>query len=628
MLNNDNVSNLIAGIQSFFAVQEYKNIIDFALQDVDLSDDVSSAKSKIDLENYPYLVQPLQNLAIEKGKRKQVVIAFPEQMGKSLLMMLSVLYNVTYSGQIQALITFPSIDLAVETAGTKFIPIFRKIPQFREQIDKPFAIRSDRLKLSNALIYWLGAGGSRISSRSSSLVVGDEVSIWETPNGVNQIEELKKRTRSYNECLQLFVSTPRYKQDNFWREFLLSSQGFYFLRCQHCGGLTMRSCDIHNLQFDTVFNEDLKQYVAVRGSERLICPKCNFEHGEALKPAMIKQGGFIHQFPDKIGINTGYQCGVLASLLNVHCWGSIADIQLQSGKTAELSDYVSFDNSIRGLPYQEREYNKQGESAISTHYFKPADLKRDDIQAVFVIADTQDTFSPCAVIAYTRHDNLFVLEVSRPRFLFLDDEQRKVINAENQRNGKPPEKTLLDIINGEYYGIKPLCAIVDMYGHRTDEVKAFSRLQRNILLYAGTNLKFEKFKVSENIPKLFLCDSRKFQADLIFKLYFQKNRESNFLFLPETLTEQDIEQITSFQPDREKRNGNLYQNWTPGEKVHDIFDVLKMGIAITQIAPKIYRKDRFLLGEAKGLKQARNAVKKPANSVKTPVAGNPLFKRY
>ena len=56
MLNSDNVSNLIAGIQSFFSVQEYKNIIDFALQDVDLSDDVSSAKSKIDLENYPYLV--------------------------------------------------------------------------------------------------------------------------------------------------------------------------------------------------------------------------------------------------------------------------------------------------------------------------------------------------------------------------------------------------------------------------------------------------------------------------------------------------------------------------------------------------------------------------------------------
>ena len=56
MLNNDNISNLIAGIQSFFSVQEYKSIIDFALSDVDLSDDVSSAKNKVDLDNYPYLV--------------------------------------------------------------------------------------------------------------------------------------------------------------------------------------------------------------------------------------------------------------------------------------------------------------------------------------------------------------------------------------------------------------------------------------------------------------------------------------------------------------------------------------------------------------------------------------------
>ena len=628
MLNSDNISNLVNGIQSFFAVQEYKNIIDFTLQDVDLSDDVSSAKNKVDLDNYPYLVQPLQGLAIEKGKRKQVVIAFPQQMGKSLLMMLSVLYNVTYSGQLQALIAFPSIDLAVQTSQTKFIPIFKKIPQFKEEIEKPFAIRSDRLKLSNALIYWLGAGGSRISSRSAGLVVGDEVSIWETPNNVNQIEELKKRTRSYDSCLQLFVSTPSYKENFFWRQFLLSSQGYYFLRCQHCGELCIRSCDIHNLQFDTVYNEELKQYVSVRGSERLICPKCHYQHGEDQKQAMIQQGGYIHLYPDKVGINTGFQCGVLASLLNCHCWGNISDIQLSSGKTAELSDYVSFDNSIRGLPYMEREYNKQGESALSEHYYKPDELKKQEIEAIYLVADTQDTFSPCAVIAYTRNDNMFVLEMSRPRFLFLDDQERKVIDAENKRNGKPPEITLLDMINKEYFGIKPLCALIDMYGHRSQEIKAFSRRQKNILLYAGTSLKFQKWKPSENIPKLFLCDARKFQADLIFKLYFQKNKETNYLFLPETLTEKDMEQITSFQPDKEKRNGNLYENWTCGDKVHDFFDVLKMGLCAVQISTKIYRKDRFLLGQAKILRQSRNPVKRPENSNKMPMKSNPLFKRY
>lgn len=572
------------------------------------------------------MVEPLKYLAIEQGKRKECCIAFPEQCGKSLLMMISCLYNCCYN-KLQALICFPSLDLAVQTSNTKFIPLFKKIPQFRQEIEKPKAIRGDRLKLSNAVIYWISAAVSRISSRSSALVIGDQCAIWQN-NTCNQIEELKKRTRSYNECLQLFVSTPRYKEDPFWRQFLQCSQGYFYLRCQHCGQLTMKSSDIHNLQFQTVYNEELKQYVSVIGSQRLICPKCKFEHTEQQRQQLIKQGGYIHRFPDRQELKASYQIGILASLLNVHSWSSIADIQLASGKSAELSDYISFDNSIRGLPYSEREYNKQDESAISKHYFTESELKKQDIEAIYIVADTQDTFSPCAVCAYTKQDNIFVLSVSRPRYLFLDDEERKIINSENQRNGKEPEKTLLDIINSEYYGIKPLCAFIDMRGHRADEIKAFSRLQKNILLYGGTSLRLEKWKVSDNVSKLFLCDSKKFQAELIFKLYFQQNRENNFLFLPDSLTEQDIAEITSFQPDNEKRNGNLYQNWTCKEKIHDIFDVLKMTIAISQIAPRIYRKERFLVGSARILNQTKNAVKRPIQTQKRPIIRKPLFNRF
>jgi hypothetical protein len=58
----------------------------------------------------------------------------------------------------------------------------------------------------------------------------------------------------------------------------------------------------------------------------------------------------------------------------VHSWSNIADIQLSSGKTATLEDYISFDNSIRGLPYQQREYNKQDETALSKHYYSPEEL--------------------------------------------------------------------------------------------------------------------------------------------------------------------------------------------------------------------------------------------------------------
>lgn len=67
---------------------------------------------------------------------------------------------------------------------------------------------------------------------------------------------------------------------------------------------------------------------------------------------MIKEGGYIHSVPEKVKAYPTFQAGVLASLLNVHEWGNIANTQLASGKQASLEDYISYDNSIRGLPYQ------------------------------------------------------------------------------------------------------------------------------------------------------------------------------------------------------------------------------------------------------------------------------------
>lgn len=607
-LKKTNIEILTDSIADYFSIQEYKPIIDFALQDIDLSDDVSAPHSRIDLQHYPYLIQPLSQCAIEKGKRKEVVLALPEQMGKTTLELIAILYNCVYNS-LQCIIAYPSLQLAVETSTVKFIPLFRKIKQFQQEIEKPFAIRADRLKLSNAIIYWQGAG-TKIVSKSAKLVLGDQCAIWQTPNGINNLAELKKRTRAYNECLQLFVSTASFKQNPFWNEFLEGSQAFFCLRCQGCGQLTLRSCDIHNLQFQTAYNEDLKLYTVVPDSCRLICPKCGHEHKEKDRYNLITQGGYIHKFPELAKTFPTYQAGALASLLNVHSWDNIASAQLKAGKSGQLSDYISFDNSIRGLPYQQREYRKQNEAALSEHYYK--DIPRDDIQAVLLAADTQDTFSVVGVFALTKQNNIYLLSLTRPRYLWLDDEQRQIINAENKRNGKPPEVTVLDMLDSEYYGFKPLMCFVDMRGHRADEIKNFSKMKKNIVMYGGTSLKYDLYKKSENVPKLFLCDAKKFQADLIFRLYFAKNKQSGYLYLPESLTEQDIEEITAFQPDNEKRNGNLYENWTPDDKVHDFFDVLKMGIAAFRIASKIFRKERFKFGEAKILNdtpQKRQAPK-------------------
>lgn len=620
------VDVLSDNILSFFNITDYKDILTFAVEDVDLSDDVSSAKDKVDLVNFPHMVEPLKHCVIEPDLRKEVVICFPEQMGKTLIEMIAILYNSSFN-TLQSIITYPNEDLAVQTSQVKFIPLFKKVQQFKQDIEKPFAIRSDRLKLSNAIIHFQGAG-RKIVSKSCKMVLGDECAVWETPNNVNNLLELKKRTRSYNECLQLFVSTPRYKEDPFWRQFIQGSQGFYHLRCQNCGKLSIRSCDLYLLQFETVYNEELKQYVCIRGSERVVCPVCHHQHSEEDREAMVKQGGYIHLFPDRVKDYPTFQAGVLASLLNVHSWGTIADVQLSSGKTATLEDYMNFDNSYRALPYQQRDYNKQDESALKQHFYKPEDLKQEDIEAVIIAADTQDTFSVFAVMALTRQNNYFVIDMGRLRYLWLEDEQRKVIDAENKRNGKAPEKTMLDLLESQFYGFKPLCLMVDERGHRSTEIKNFSRMKKNIIMYAGTNLKFEKWKHSDTVPKMFMCDAKKFQAELIFMLYYQKKKETNYLYLPENMSEQDLEQITSFQPDTEHRNGNLFENWTPKDKVHDMFDTVKMGLACFEISSRIFRKERFAHGEARLINPVNIKHQKPVKKQqKNLIPHKPLFRK-
>lgn len=602
MLKNNSISTIVENIKNTLQAQEYKDILQFAVEDVDLSGDVSAPKSRVDLDNAPHLIEPLQASILSAG-RKEIAFCAPEQCGKSLLLNISLLHSCCYN-RLQCLVLYPSLELAVETARTKFLPLFRGIKKFKNDLENPFAIRSDRMLLPNACIYWQGAG-SPVVSRSVKAIYLDEVAVWEHPPRINNVLEAKKRTRSYDDCLIFLCSTPKYKDDPFWREWLLGSQGVFTLQCQQCGKHTIPSSDVHNLQFNTEYSEELQQYVVIPGSERLICPDCHYEHSEEFREKMIKNGKYIHLFPSRLQHFPSFRCGVLASLLPVHSWGEVANQQLSAGRSSTLEEQISFDNSIRGLPYQERKRSVDSEITLKHHYYSSEELPVDDIVCTFLTADTQDAFSVVGVFAMTKQKNIYLLDIQRPRFLFLKEDEKKIIDTENRQNEKPPEVTVLDMLNREYHGFKPLALLVDMRGHRTEEIKNFSKKQRNILLYAGTSLKFEKWQISKNNAKIFLCDARKYQAELIFNLYFSKNKKSNYLYLPDNISEKDIAEIIEIQPDKTKRNGHNYENWE-ASGVHDGFDILKMAFCFKDIAEKIYKKHLANLDDL----SKKNKVKK------------------
>lgn len=602
------VEVLCEGIGSFFDVQEWMPIQEFCENVVDLSDDVSAPRSSVDFENYPYMVDIINSCMIEEGVRKEVVFVAPEQCGKTMIQNLAILWNCVYN-TMQCLVIYPSADLSAETSQTKFIPLFKKIPQFSQDIEQPRAIRNDRLVLSNAKIYWQGAG-TKIISKSAKMVCCDEVATWQPPPNVDAIEDCKKRTRSYNECLVLLVSTPTVVESRFWDEFLSGSQGYWHLRCQHCGELSMRACDTVNLQFESQYDESLRLYVPVMGSCRMVCPKCGFEHTEDMKEKMIKQGAYVHRFPDRLHTRPSFQVSVLASMLTAHNWDSIAEQQLKSGRTSDLSQYISFQNSIRGLPFSQADMPRaQGDAALEKIMYKPDDLKAEDVECVFIACDTQDTCSVMGRFALTRNNEIFMLDIHRPRFMYLEEDERKLVDMQNRREGKAPEKTVLDFLNEDILGMHPLMCLVDRQGHRTQEVDAFARQARNIVKYAGTSLKYEVFKESESIPKLWLFNEKTYRSELIYRLYYDKSHSYR---LPKELAQQDCDEITVVQPDKEHRNGSLWENWVPvSDGVHDVFDVAKMAICATKLAPKIFRPDKFKHNEAKCLNLDKDKEQKP-----------------
>ena len=104
----------------------------------------------------------------------------------------------------------------------------------------------------------------------------------------------------------------------------------------------MRSCDISNLQFESTYNEQLRTYIVKEGSERLVCPKCHFEHTEDMKHDMIVNGTYVHLVPELLKDKPSFQIGALASQLPALSWTEIANAQLEARKkrrylyTAEL----------------------------------------------------------------------------------------------------------------------------------------------------------------------------------------------------------------------------------------------------------------------------------------------------
>lgn len=368
----------------------------------------------------------------------------------------------------------------------------------------------------------------------------------------------------------------------------------------------MRSCDLHNLQFESEYNQELDVYTVKEDSIRLVCPVCGCEHKQSEKYFMNQRGKYIHKVPDKLSLHPSFQFGVLCSLFPFMTWKRIADKILQSGKRADIQAHIQLDNSWRGLPYKRREVVKEDFQKIKQHCWKTKQAPTlQNVQIIFMTADTQQTKSVIGVFALDVNDNLHLIQTAEPEYITLSDEDRSVINSTRST----PIVTVEDLLNKEYLkkdgvGIKPMFCVMDRQGHRSQQVESFARKNNKVLMYQGTRLEACNYRSSNTNNRLMMVAARHYQAVLIYYLYSQKKRGQNYLYFMPGISDDVLKQILAIKPDNSKKHGDAPENWqAENGAVHDFFDVIKMAYFAQQFIIEYLPRNKYRFGQSPAIKR-------------------------
>ena len=587
-MKTSGVRTFSRGLREFWNVAPHVDIITWAEENIDFSGDVSAERARLDLSLSPFLVEPLRTWEFS-GRIREVAVCGIEQHGKTLLEVIGVLYNFI-DKPCSNLCVYPSDDDGADINRTKYEPLIRKIPALAAELDRPFSKKKDCYLFGGATMFFQGAG-AKIMSKSCKIRVIDEPDHYPTVGHLNAVEDTRKRGRSYWESMLYQVCTPTDEGGPIWQAFLAGSQGYWTLRCLNCGGLTMRSCDFGNFQFESEFDEERGVFVVVPGSERLICPACRHEHTEADKREMNLRGKYVHRFPDRLDLLPSFQFGALCSQFPYMSWGRIAAKILECGKRADIGAHYELDNSFKGLPYRPRAIATEDMENLK-HHFSHERPASSEVEMVFVVSDTQDLFSPTGVFALDCRDNLYLLRYGNLPHLWLSEAEREELERRSGEKVTTVDDWVTEPVrfsDGE--SIQPLFHLIDYRGHRQREVADYAATHRDCT-----------WKPSASRARMVLVDAKSFQRVLIHQLYKQRDKSGSFLYLPDDLDGKAQAEISCVQPDKTRRSGHLPENWKPiGDAVHDAFDVLKMAYFATDYAIASFHRTRFRVGKSPAL---------------------------
>lgn len=534
----------------------------WAEKNISFEYDISANFEKFDLSLTPYLKDPLNTWNFSNTIREVTVVS-PEQMGKSLSWIIGLLYNFIYNPCL-SIIVYPSDEKGVAVNKEKIEPLIKAIPRLAVELEQPRSQKKNCYHFSNLKCYFMGAG-SRVTSQSSKIRIADEVDDWIAhEEKVANLQDLRKRARSFSESMLFKVCSPTIKTGPIWKEFKAGSQGYWHLRCSGCGQLTMRSCDVFNLQWELDEDKNI-----IDESLTLICPICKHEHKESNKKEMNLNGSYIHNNKGLIKTTPSFQWGALASQLGgLLSWGEIAKAQMNAGKSGNYQEQALFDNSYRGLPFKARKVDDASLETLKKHIWQD-DLPRDKFEGIFYAGDTQDDKIYYIIGAIDSDANMYILEANTE--VTLDGIRKK--------------------IESDYSGFKILAAIQDEGGHRTLEIQKFATTISNLYTYKGNNRQAKRIERSKERrhSKLLLTKEAVFRVEALYYIHSLLKQDNNYLYFTKDLPEEFYEHLLAYRQDNTKKNGDSFENWTHDGRKHDYFDCIKMLYTITEYFKINYR---------------------------------------
>lgn len=200
-----------------------------------------------------------------------------------------------------------------------------------------------------------------------------------------------------------------------------------------------------------------------------------------------------------------------------------------------------------------------------------------NVELLFITSDTMDSYSRYGVWAWDVNDNMYLIEDGEVPYLELTPDKRVSVNEERKADNLQPVVTLEDVLDKEYLvengiGIKPTFLVIDVGGHRGDEVKHFAKMHKNVIMQRGTAMTATNWKPSDNIERFMLTNEKYFKSTLIYYLYSQKNKQENYLYFNPDISEATLAEFKDIQPDNTSKWGSAPENWQPKTGTDHIFD--------------------------------------------------------